>query len=64
MANREHLKPGDKVLMNDNYHVADRNKDVIFTVRSKPWNVCGQMVVSLDGRAGGYAVDGLTKMED
>lgn len=58
------LKPGDKVMMNDNYRVSDKNKGVIFTVRSDPWDVCGTLTVLLDGYRGRYAVDGLTKIED
>lgn len=54
------LKIGDKVIMNDKYRVAEKNKGVVFTVRSEPWNCCGTMVVLLDNYRGGYAVDGLT----
>lgn len=58
------LKPGDKVIMNDNYHVSDTNKGRVWTVRSEPWMCCGQMVISLEGKAGGYAVDGLDLVEE
>lgn len=57
------LKIGDKVIMNDKYRVAEKNKGVVFTVRSEPWNCCGTMVVLLDNYRGGYAVDGLTLAE-
>ena len=57
------LKMGDQVVMNDKYYVSEKNKGVVFTVRSEPWNLCGTMVVLLEGIAGGYAVDGLTKVE-
>ena len=57
------LKIGDKVIMNDKYYVAEKNKGVVFTVRSEPWNCCGTMVVLLDNYRGGYAVDGLTLAE-
>ena len=53
------LKPGDKVKMNNNYYVSDTNKDIIWTVESEPWIICGTSVVKLEGKAGGYAVDGL-----
>lgn len=57
------LKIGDKVIMNDRYNVGDKNKGVVFTVRSNPWNCCGTMVVLLDNYRGGYAVDGLSLVE-
>lgn len=57
------LKIGDKVIMNDNYHVSDKNKGVVFEVLSEPWRVCGTDVVRISGRSCGYAVDGLTKVE-
>ena len=31
---------GDKVIMNNKYKVAEANKGKIFTVRSKPWDLC------------------------
>ena len=58
------LKIGDKVIMNGNYHVMPQNKGVIFTVASKPYNVCGVMLVKLKDRSGGYAVDGLSKVKE
>ena len=57
------LKIGDKVVMNDKYSVSEKNKGVVFTVRSEPYNCCGTMVVLLENYRGGYAVDGLTKVE-
>lgn len=57
------LKPGDKVVMNDRYHVSEENKAKVWTVKSEPWNCCGTMVVKLEGKAGGYAVDGLDLLE-
>lgn len=54
---------GDKVVMNDKYHVSDANKGNIFTVSSDPWDCCGTMIVKLEGVRGGYAVDGLTVVE-
>lgn len=53
------LKVGDKVKMNGNYYVSQKNIDKVWTVRSEPWNVGGTAVVLLEGRCGGYAVDGL-----
>lgn len=58
------LKPGDKVVMNDRYHVSEENRGKVWTVRSEPWDCCGTLVVKLAGKAGGYAVDGLDKVED
>ena len=56
------LKVGDKVTMNNKYYVTDKNKGVVFTVRSEPWDVCGTECVLLDGYLGGYAADGLTRV--
>lgn len=56
------LKIGDKVRMNDKYHVSAANREKVWTVRSEPWMCCGTMVVKLEGKAGGYAVDGLDKV--
>lgn len=57
------MKPGDKVVMNDKYYVSEANRGKIWTVRSEPWNCCGTLVVKLEGKAGGYAVDGLDLVE-
>ena len=53
------LKSGDKVRMNDKYHVSEENKNKIWMVVSEPWTCCGTLVVRLQGKTGGYAVDGL-----
>lgn len=53
------FKIGDKVKMNSKYFVSDKNKDVVFTVKSESWDLCGTECVKLDGISGGYAVDGL-----
>ena len=53
------MEIGDKVIMNDKYYVSEENKGKVWTVRSKPWVCCGQLVVLLNGKSGGYAVDGL-----
>lgn len=55
---------GSKVKMNDKYHVSEKNRDKVFKVISEPWNLCGTMVVKLEGYSGGYALDGLTEVED
>lgn len=57
------LKVGDKVVMNDKYRVSEENKGKVWVVRSEPWDCCGTTVVLLKGKSGGYAVDGLTKVE-
>lgn len=57
------LKPGDKVVMNEKYHVNEANKGKIWTVRTEPWMCCGTLVVGLVGKSGGYAVDGLDPVE-
>ena len=57
------LKPGDKVKMNRKYYVSKENKEKIWTAMSEPWMVCGTLVVKLDGKSGGYAVDGLDLVE-
>lgn len=58
------LKPGDRVIMTNRYPVPEKNKDKVFTVISEPWDLCGTMVVMLDGLHGGYAVDGLAKVRE
>jgi hypothetical protein len=58
------MKIGSKVVMNNKYHVSEQNKGKVFTVISEPWNVCGTLVVKLEGYRGGYAVDGLTVIDD
>ncbi len=58
----ENIKVGDKVKMNDKYRVAEKNKGVIFTVRSEPFEICGTTSVMLEDYRGGYALDGLTKV--
>ena len=57
------LKIGDKVKMNSNYRVSEEKREKVWTVRSAPWMVCGQLVVKLEGMAGAYAVDGLDLVE-
>lgn len=54
---------GDKVKMNDRYCVSEKNKGVKFVVRSESFNVSGTQCVMLEGYRGGYALDGLTKVE-
>ena len=57
------MKIGDKVVMNDKYFVSEDNKEKVWTVRSEPWNCCRTTVVLLEGKSGGYAVDGLDIVE-
>lgn len=58
------LKIGDKVVMNDKYHVSEKNKGKVFTVRSEPQKISGTMCVWLEGYSGCYAADGLDKYEE
>lgn len=58
------LKPGDKVRMNDHYYVSIENRGKVWTVTSEPWMCCGTMVVRLEGKSGGYAVDGLELVKE
>lgn len=57
------MKIGDKVTMNEKYYVSTENKGKVWTVQSEPWNLCGTEVVLLEGKSGGYAVDGLEVAE-
>ena len=50
------LKIGDKVVMNDKYHVRAENKGRVWTVVSDPWECCGTVVVIRHGRWDKYAV--------
>lgn len=59
---KKDIKVGDIVIMNDNYVVADKNKGVEFKVRSEPFDLCGTTCVMLENYSGGYALDGLTKV--
>ena len=58
------LKIGDRVVMNDSYHVSSENKGRIFTVQSEPYLCSGTTVVLLEEKTGAYAVDGLDKIAD
>lgn len=55
---------GDKVVMNDKYYVSKADRNKVWTVRSDPWNCCGTIVVLLEGKSGGYAIDGLNVVEE
>lgn len=59
----DNIKIGDRVVMNDKYFVSKENKGKIWAVRSNPWNCCGTTVVLLEGKSGGYAIDGLNVVE-
>lgn len=52
---------GDKVTMNNKYYVSEKNRNKIFIVFSKAWNVGDTEVVLLENYNGCYAVDGLDK---
>ncbi len=58
------MKIGDKVVMNNKYCVSEENKGKVWIVRSEPWECCGELVVLLEGKSGGYAVDGLDVVEE
>lgn len=58
------IKIGDRVIMNNNYFVSEKDKDKIWTVRSNPWNCYGTIVVLLEGKSGGYAIDDLNVVEE
>ena len=46
------LKVGDKVVMNDKYHVPEKNKGKEFIVTVEPQEVCGTLCVWLEGYRG------------
>ena len=58
------IKIGDRVIMNNKYLVSEKDKGKTWTVRSNPWNCCGTIVVLLEGKSGGYAIDGLNVVEE
>lgn len=58
----ENLKIGDRVVMNDKYHVSDSNKGRVFEVESEPYEIGGTLCVKLKDWRGAYAADGLTKV--
>ena len=58
------MKIGDKVVMNNRYYVSAENKGNVWTVRSEPWECSGTLVVLLEGKRGGYAVDGLDIVQE
>lgn len=57
------MKVGTKVKM-VNCSEADKYPDKIWETRSEPWEVCGEMVVLLKGKAGGFSVNCLKVVED
>lgn len=57
------LKVGDKVIMNGKYYVSQRNRGRIFTVATAPREIYGMQMVHLEDKAGCYAVEGLTKIQ-
>ena len=62
MGNKSVLKIGAYVVMNDRYHVCDRNKERVFVVRSSVQEIGGTPCVFLRHYTGAYAADGLTKI--
>lgn len=58
------MKIGDMVKMNGKYAVSDNNRDKVFVVRSRPFEICGTECVLLRGYSGRYAVEGLTIVEN
>ncbi|RKJ64895.1 hypothetical protein D7Y06_11395 [Roseburia sp. 1XD42-69] len=58
------LAKGDRVVMNDKYHVPERYRGKEFIVTAGPQKVCGTMCVWLDAYKGCYAEDGLSKVGD
>lgn len=53
---------GKKVIMNNKYHVSEKNKGKIFEIASEPYDMCGTVVVKLKDYAGCYALDGLDEV--
>jgi len=58
------FKVGEKVVMNDKYVVHDKYKGVVFTIRHENTMIGNTELAWLDGYSGGYAADGLTKVEN
>ena len=58
------LNKGDRVVMNNKYHVTERYRGKEFIVTAGPKKVGGTMCVWLDDYRGRYAEDGLTKVGD
>ena len=50
------MKIGTKVVMVDCLE-AEAYRSRTWIIRSEPWDVCGSMVVLLEGYRGGFAVD-------
>ena len=58
------LAIGDKVIMNNKYHIPEKYIGKEFVVTAGPQMVGGTMCVWLDGYRGCYAEDGLSKVGD
>ena len=56
------MQIGTKVKM-VNCLEADKYGDRIWVTRSEPWMCCGTLVVALEGKSGGFAVDKLEIVE-
>jgi len=57
------MKIGTKVRM-VNCAEAEKYSQTIWTTRSEPWPCCGRMLVSLEGRAGGFNLACLEAVAD
>ena len=58
------IKIGTRVIKNSRYDVPLEKQGKIHTVLSEPWKIGGTAVVKISGEAAGYALDGLTPVED
>lgn len=58
------ITKGSRVIMNGKYKVSEADKGKVFEVRSEPYNICGTKCVLLEGKTGGYSVDGLTEIKE
>lgn len=56
-----YLQIGDKVKM-VNCLEAECHADEVWTVASAPWEVCGSVVIKLDGYRGGFDVTKLQRI--
>lgn len=61
MNNLSYLKPGDTVVIVDCFE-ADKYKGRVWAVRSEPWIMCGEEVILLEGKSGGFATNCLRRV--
>jgi hypothetical protein len=57
------IKNGDKVRMNEKYHVSKQNLERVFTTRSGPFLLGYTWCIFLEDWLGCYALDGLDKVD-